>query len=245
MSFDRKALKIDEEFRAPAALYTPSSTGNKGGWAIISSPGMGGEVIIQVQDDAKVSGKTIPVVRYQLRHGQDYSNVRIVDKLPIKRVNETKVIFKSVSSSNNGIRKKTVYALKFDKKTDADKFLMWWYQLNGSIDRWVAKEIAEKSPDESLSGLVPETKQVKMEKSEAKLPSTKPTSKKTTLKEPLSESTNVKVDNRFLSSEKTYVSKKKGNEKEEEGEDEVEDEAVIDNADTPRSQNWTSAFDWN
>ena len=131
MSRSQKSLKVVEKFRAPAALYRPSDTrGN--GWTVSAKPGMGGEVIIQDQQDADDPKSIVPVVRYQLRHGQDTMNCRIVEGLPIRRENAKTVLFKSASRNNGGVNVKTIFQLVFETTNDTDEFLMWWYEKNGS-----------------------------------------------------------------------------------------------------------------
>jgi hypothetical protein len=144
MAPSTQSLKVIEKFRAPAALYVPSTT-KGGGWSEASRPGMGGEAIIQVQDDATMSGKSVSVVRFQLRHGKDVLNARIEGGLPINRKDEKAVLFKSASTSTSGIRKKTIYNLIFTNVEDTDEFLMWWYAKNGSIKAWLAKDITTKT----------------------------------------------------------------------------------------------------
>ena len=139
-----KSLKVIEKFRAPAALYVASET-KGGGWAEVSRPGMGGEAIIQDQDDAAMRGNIVSVVRFLLRHGKDPLNARIVKGLPIVRngTDEKSVLFVSASTSTSGIRQKTMFNFIFTTVEDADEFLMWWYAKNGSIKAWLAKEVAE------------------------------------------------------------------------------------------------------
>ena len=143
-SFQKKALKVTEKFRAQAALYSPST--NEGdGWIEVSGPLLGGEAIIQLQEDAKRKSTIIPVFRFQLRHGKDVVNARIEHTLPIYRKADKEVLFKCVSSNSGGLRRKTVYALKFQTKDNTDDFMMWWLAKNRSISLGLeSKETALK-----------------------------------------------------------------------------------------------------
>jgi hypothetical protein len=142
--FAPKALKVIEKFRAPAALYRPSSAAGDG-WSETSGPKRGGKVIIQIQENADRTGSSIAVVRFELRHGQDVMNARILPGLPIHRKDKTSVFFKAASTSTGRIRRKTIHLLKFQNNDDADDFLMWWYAKNGSIKAWLGEDSNQKN----------------------------------------------------------------------------------------------------
>jgi len=130
-----KALSIIEKFQAPAALWIPSSIAGEG-WSEISGIRRGGQVIIQVQEDALDARKQIAVVRFDLRHGQDVLNGRILHGLPLNRVDEKTVDFKCASTSTRNVRHKTINRVQFQTVDDTDDFVMWWYAKNGSIKEW-------------------------------------------------------------------------------------------------------------
>ena len=171
-SFRKKTLKVVEKFRAPAALYYPSRL--KGdGWIEVSGPSLGGEAVIQLQGDAKQKSgnRTISVFRFQLRHGKDHLNARIQHRLPIHRKGETTVLFKSASTNSGGLRKKSVYAVKFQSKDDTNDFMMWWLAKNGSTSlgeetKNTSKRKAEdKTGCDRGSGYTPQKKKSKQTKS--------------------------------------------------------------------------------
>ena len=171
MVLSTKSLKVIEKFRAPAALYIPSKI-KGGGWAEVSRPGMGGEAIIQVQDDATMSGKRVSVVRFLMRHGKDLVNARIMKGLPIIRnsTDEKSVVFMSASTSTTGTRQKTMFNLIFTNVEDADEFLMWWYAKNGSIKAWLAKETSNgKAAEPSKKPLGESTNQKSIDEASAKM----------------------------------------------------------------------------
>ena len=142
--FNPKALNVIEKFRAPAALYRPSGVAG-GGWSETSGPKRGGRVIIQVQENADGKERQIPVVRFELRHGQDVLNARILPGLPIHCKDQTSMYFKAASSSTGRIRRKTIHLLKFRNNDDTDDFLMWWYAKNGSIEAWLGQDSNQKN----------------------------------------------------------------------------------------------------
>ena len=241
-----KSLRVYEKFRAAAALYTPSA--NKGdGWCEVSRPGMGGEVIIQLQDHATLSETFVTVVRFQHRHGKDVVNARIVKGLPINRINQSTVVFKSSSSNTNGYRKKTIFRVTFENSIDTDEFLMWWYEKNGSIKTWLKEGSNQKgftavnkrkNRDPTNCGFTPKKKKPKS----SALPCCKEEGRSSSKKKKtlLVESTN------FDSIEKkrkhpSVVTSKLKNSSSNEGVD-LED-VGIDSEYAPQSQNWMSAFD--
>jgi hypothetical protein len=232
MAPSTKSLKVTEKFRAPAALYIPSK--NKGGgWAEVSRPGMGGQAIIQVQDDATMNGKCISVVRFLMRHGKDAVNARIVNGLPIIRNNtdEQSVVFASASTSTSGTRQKTMFNLIFENVEDADEFSMWWYAKNGSIKDWLAKET-------SLKGKAAE-------------PSKKPLGESTNQKSTIDEASakmrrcNLKTSDNKKDSPafgNTNGSRNYESSSEESDDSDEREEVEIDWNEAPQTQDWASSF---
>ena len=165
-----KPLKVIEKFRARAALYTPS-TRKGGGWIEISGPELRGEVVIQLQEDAGrhhcYNGKKyIPVVRFHFRHGKDFVNARIQDKMPIHRKGKRKVLFKCLSSSfSSGDRCKILCCLVFEKEEDTNDFMMWWLAKNGSTplgyennEKLLKRKISDTKDCGRDSGFTPKKK---------------------------------------------------------------------------------------
>ena len=238
-----KTLKVIEKFRAPAAYYRPSSRPG-GGWVFAAEPGMGGKAIIQLQEDAESAGENkefIPVVRYQLRHGKDVMNARIQKGLPINRVNERTLDFKSASRNTSGVVLKTIFRFVFESSNDADEFRMWYLEKNGSIEAWIAKEKAaklakkRKGTDLTGCGLGPQKKKPKL----TAFPE-QTTGKKEGPK-PLGDSTNR---NSIETKRSKVKAKKMNGSKDDEREAKAEEEEVVilDYEDAPLSQNWMAAF---
>mmetsp|Transcript_21037 Transcript_21037/g.43297 ORF Transcript_21037/g.43297 Transcript_21037/m.43297 type:complete len:272 (-) Transcript_21037:189-1004(-) len=124
-----KKLKVVEKFRAKAALYRPS-VDEGGNWSIIGGKGSGGEVVIQMQVDAKNKDKYIPVVRFLTLDGEARMNGRITRGLPILRKSKLNVLFKTVSSSSRGgINAKTIFQTQFEIEDDTDDFVKLWCEL--------------------------------------------------------------------------------------------------------------------
>ena len=85
------------------------------------------------------------VVRWLNYAGDDGLNCRILNLLPIHRGRDkTEFFFKSASTTTQGISRKPLFALKFEKLEDANEFEMWWLSLSGQIDEWKNAEIATK-----------------------------------------------------------------------------------------------------
>ena len=232
-----RKLNISCKFSALAALYIPSKH-RGGGWNEASRPGMGGKVIIQVQDDANWNGegnkpKRMAVVRFILRHGKDVLNSRIKKRLPIKRKDKTTVLFKCASSSTNKIRQKTIFQLIFEEKEDTDDFLMWWYAKNGSTNlEWdESKELGEEDKDADKSRL--KRKAVNFSNSGFTPLKKKPKEMQASV---LADSTN----NTKQRDESPKI--RRSDKKHENKEDGREEETLIDYNEAPESQNWMSAF---
>jgi len=226
-----------EKFRAQAALYSPSTM--KGdGWIEISGPDLGGEAIIQLQEDARrKSRRPISVVRFQFRHGKDFLNARIQSQLPIHQKGATTVLFKPASSSNSGFCRKTVYLFKFENIDDTDDFMMWWLAKNGSTflgeeTKKTSKRKTRNDCNDGGTGFTPQKKK------------SKPSTLGSKARIPLKGSTNavpaegtLKLDNVTKSVDKD--TKKLGGDSDSDSDDNEE----IDYDCAPLSQNWQLAFD--
>ena len=238
------------KFRAPAALYSPSGI-KGGGWREASRPGMGGEVMIQVQqEDAKWSTNgspnSIAIVRFQLRHGKDVLNARIKDKLPIRRKDNVTVLFKCLSSTTHKIRKKTIFHLIFEKEEDTDDFLMWWYAKNGSIQTWLEGDESKKlkeGVDESKK--LKENNKKEAKKSCSKRKATDSTNSGfTPLKKKLNKGEQDKALVESTSKKKKQKSGGSVIQKPTKKRDTVEEVVEFDYDDAPQSQNWMAAFQY-
>eukprot|EP00531_Pseudo-nitzschia_arenysensis_P008296 CAMPEP_0116127962 /NCGR_PEP_ID=MMETSP0329-20121206/7111_1 /TAXON_ID=697910 /ORGANISM="Pseudo-nitzschia arenysensis, Strain B593" /LENGTH=240 /DNA_ID=CAMNT_0003622079 /DNA_START=54 /DNA_END=776 /DNA_ORIENTATION=+ len=231
-----KSLKVVEKFRAKAALYIPSKW-KGGGWLETSGPDGGGEAIIQLQENADIKENRglVPVVRFQLRHGKDVLNARILGGLPLRRKDKHTVYFKALSSTTSGIRRKTVHVFKFIEESDADDFEMWWYAKNGSLNEWIkAKKNKKqgsskrKATDPTNSSFTPLKKKLKATKDfDAN-------------QEPNRDDSLQKLSTALSFEDDSSGKSNAGNETDGSSDDE---DVFVDSDDAPQSQQWFVAFE--
>jgi len=139
---------VSLKFKADADFFCPDNKGRE--WLSAAGTEGGGKASIVILRSSNEED-AIPIVRWHSYIGQDGLNCRILSGLPIHRGSAGEFFFKSASTTSNGVSRKTVFALKFSNKMDADEFHMWWLHFSGQIHAWTEAAKQDQDPTFFLS----------------------------------------------------------------------------------------------